>query len=189
MTKYEKKEGIFEVLCYNDGMEVIMEKKKIENIKTAAIIILALVIVFGGSYLASEIKNYQDIIAISDIKDPDGEADLIDTSIDEYLSLKDGEEKSIIYVARPTCSYCQQQEPIMKNLAYLYDLEIHYLNTDELDEDGFQKLADSYEYFSGQWGTPVTLIVQNGEVIDEADGYTSKEDMLAMFKENGLVEE
>ena len=34
-----------------------MSKKTIEQIKTAAIIVLALIVVFGGSYYASELKN------------------------------------------------------------------------------------------------------------------------------------
>ena len=38
--------------------------------------------------------------------------------IDKYLSLKKGNDKSIIYISRPTCHYCQQEDPIIKNIVY-----------------------------------------------------------------------
>ena len=163
---------------------LIMEKRKIENIKTIAIIVLALIVVFGGSYFASELKNCE--VPSSEESEPE---ELAEIGIDEYLSYLNGSEKEIIYVGRPGCTYCQQQKPIMEDIQANYDVDIHYLNIDNLDSDGLDRLINSDDYFSGQWGTPVTLIVQNGEVVDLRSGLTTEDNMVSFFKDNGLISE
>ena len=83
-----------------------MSKKTIEQIKTAAIIVLALIVVFGGSYYASELKNCDpngtggttestdtnDTAYTSDIPESE-QADLTSIDIDDYLALKAGSDK------------------------------------------------------------------------------------------------
>ena len=113
-----------------------MDNKKKEQIKTVAIIVLLLVIVFGGSYFASEVKsnkntssktttpttNNQKNTTTNGDNDTeiseDKQAELNSIDIDKYLSLKKGSDKSIIYISRPTCHYCQQEDPIIKNIVY-----------------------------------------------------------------------
>lgn len=112
-----------------------MDDKKKEQIKTVAIIVLLLVIVFGGSYFASEVKSnkntssktttttdkQKDTTTDSDDNteiSEDKQAELNSIDIDKYLSLKKGSDKSIIYISRPTCHYCQQEDPIIKNIVY-----------------------------------------------------------------------
>ena len=43
---------------------------------------------------------------------------------------------------------------------------MNYLNTDELTDEGQAKLVSSDDYFNGNWGTPLTLIVQKDEIVD-----------------------
>ena len=78
-------------------------------------------------------------------------AELNNIGIDEYLTLLAGEEPAAIYLARPTCSHCQVQKPIMENLVYKYDVKINYLNTDELDNEGMTKLQSSDDFFNEGW--------------------------------------
>ena len=177
-----------------------MSKKTIEQIKTAAIIVLALIVVFGGSYYASELKNCDpngtggttesidtnDTAYTSDISESE-QADLTSIDIDDYLALKAGSDKAIIYIARPTCSFCQQQEPIMKNIVYEYGITINYLNTDELDNEGLTALVQSDDYFSSGLGTPLTLIVQDDKIVTYKEGLTSKDDLVSLFQEQELI--
>lgn len=117
----------------------------------------------------------------------DKRKELTSISIDEYLEKLKGEEASVIYIGRPTCGHCVAQKPIMENIAFEYDVTINYLNTDELDEDGINKLVSSNDYFSEGFGTPLTLIVRNNEIVDKAVGETSKTDMVNMFKNNSII--
>lgn len=182
-----------------------MDNKKKEQLKTVAIIILVLIIVFGGSYLASEIKSDKntssnktttsdnnntstdsdDSSSISE----DKQAELNSIDIDEYLSLKKGSDKSIIYISRPTCHYCQQEDPIMKNIVYETKITVNYLNTDELDDDGNTKLIKSDDYFSEGYGTPLILVVQKNKIVDKIEGLTSKEDIMSFFKKYDFIKD
>ena len=162
-----------------------MDDKKKEQIKTVAIIVLLLVIVFGGSYFASEVKsnkntsnktttpttnNQKDTTTNGDDDteiSEDKQAELNSIDIDKYLSLKKGSDKSIIYISRPTCHYCQQEDPIIKNIVYETKVTVNYLNTDELDDDGNTKLIKSDDYFSEGYGTPLILVVQKNKIVDK----------------------
>lgn len=110
-------------------------------------------------------------------------------SIDDYLSLIEEDEKNIILVARPTCSYCELFTPILKEAADDMNLVINYVNTDEFSSDDWSKFESSLSYFSEEdWGTPLTLIVQNGEVVADNGGYVDLDTIKAFFKNNGLGE-
>ena len=183
-----------------------MDDKKKEQIKTATIIILLLVIVFGGSYFASEIKSNKNTSSkttttTNDQKDTatdsdndaeiseDKQAELNSIDIDKYLSLKKGSDKSIIYISRPTCHYCQQEDPIIKNIVYETKVTVNYLNTDELDDDGNTKLIKSDDYFSEGYGTPLILVVQKNKIVDKIEGLTSKEDIVSFFKKYDFIKD
>lgn len=183
-----------------------MDDKKKEQIKTATIIILLLVIVFGGSYFASEIKsnkntssktttttNDQTDTATDSDNDAeiseDKQAELNSIDIDKYLSLKKGSDKSIIYISRPTCHYCQQEDPIIKNIVYETNITVNYLNTDELDDEGNSKLIKSDDYFSEGYGTPLILVVQKNKIVDKIEGLTSKEDIVSFFKKYDFIKD
>ena len=180
-----------------------MNSEKKEQIKNATIIILVLVIVFGGSFLASEMKsdksksnntttpNKQENTTTSndDEISEDKQAELNSIDIDKYLSLKKGSDKSIIYISRPTCHYCQQEDPIIKNIVYETKVTVNYLNTDELDDDGNSKLIKSDDYFSEGYGTPLLLVVQKNKIVDKIEGLTSKENIVSFFKKYGFINE
>ena len=178
-----------------------MKKETIEKVKSAIIVVLVLIIVFGASYFTSELKecdnggsttttsstnnNSNDSSDISE----DEQGDLNEIDIDEYLDLLKGDEASIIYVARPTCHYCQEMEPIVKNIVYEYGIEVNYLNTDELDDEGQSKLIQSDDYFSEGYGTPLLLVVKDDEIVDIQEGLNDKDTTVNFFKDNGLIEE
>lgn len=170
-----------------------MSKKNIENLKTGVIIGLVLVIIFGASYFASELKNCKGTSSKTDATDTNSgtneTSNLTDIGIDSYLSLKEGSDKAIIYIARPTCHYCEEQKPIMTGLVSEYGITVNYLNTDELSEEDQAKLIKSDDYFSEGFGTPLTLIVQNDEIIDKKEGLTDKESLVSLFKEHGFISE
>ncbi len=185
-----------------------MRKETVEKVKSATIVVLVLIIVFGASYFASELQECNNggsstttsstdnsssndtTTASSDIPE-DEQGDLNEIDIDEYLDLKKDDESSIIYVARPTCHYCQQMEPIVRNIVYEYGIIVNYLNTDELDDEGQAKFIESDDYFEeeGGYGTPMLIIVKDDEFVDVLEGLTDKDTAVNFFKDNGLIEE
>ena len=151
-----------------------------EKVLGTIIAILSVIIVFGVAYFASELKYCKNDV-------PEKVVELPEIGINEYTTLLNGDTASIVYVARPTCYYCQQQEPIVKDIVGEYDLVFHYLNTDELSSDDMKVLYKSDVELFGengdQFGTPTTLVVKKGKVIDSVVGLTQKDSFLSFLKE------
>lgn len=108
-------------------------------------------------------------------------------NIDEYLNIYNGEERKIVLIARPTCQYCQIADPILKNLAYKYNISINYLNIDNFQEDDAQKFIESNEFFGSNISTPMLLIVSNGKINDMIDGVTDTRHYTEFLKENNFI--
>ena len=183
-----------------------MKKETIEKVKNTTIVVLVLIIVFGASYFTSELQecdnggsstttssadnnSSNDTTSTSSDIPEDEQGDLNDIDIDEYLDLKEGDKASIIYIARPTCHYCQQMEPIIRNIVYEYDVKVNYLNTDELDDEGQSKLIKSDDYFSEGYGTPLLLVVKDDKIVDIQEGLSDKDTTVKFLKDNGFIRE
>jgi thiol-disulfide isomerase/thioredoxin len=184
-----------------------MDKDKIKN---GIIVGLILIIVFGTSFFASELQNRKAcedaknsaegavteqgniIIEAENEANSISEAEMKDhknISVAEYISLKESSKASIIYIARPTCSYCLVADPILKNIAYKYNLTINYINTDEISDDEALALVKSDGYFSEGYGTPLLLIVKNNQIINVSEGLNIGSHYINFFKENGVINE
>ncbi len=205
-----KKDEIKEVDTIKEVEEIEVneeiEKEKIDS-KKVALIVVGLIIFFGlifylstlsgkGQYQepVSENENYDmtDVGAESSSISEDEMKDLKEISVDDYLSLKESDEKySVIYIGRPTCSHCTVQLPIMKHMAYKYNIEINYLNTDNFDSEGKDatKLQKSDDYFSEGWGTPLVLIVKDDEIVEYSEGETSIARLTELFKKYEIISE
>ena len=109
-------------------------------------------------------------------------------SIDDYIDLYNEGEKKIVLLSRPTCGYCQIATPILENIIYETGIEINYINSDELGDDGNAKLVSSSEYFNDGFGTPLLLVIGDGEIKDTVEGLTSKDNYIEFFKKNDFLE-
>lgn len=154
-----------------------------EKVQGIIIVILLLIIAFGGSYFASEVKKCGDNTETKAVE-------LTSISYKEYKEIKKQDELSIIYIARPGCSFCQQQQPIVKQIMQEYDITVNYLNTDDMTQDEADELINSYDVFEGgkNFGTPTILLVQKNKIIDSVIGYTEKTSLLSFFEEHKIIE-
>ena len=152
-------------------------------------IILVVAIVIGVAIGVSNIKkgdtNSDNNVETTELE----KAGFNEVTLSEYLDLVKSSEKSIILVARPTCGYCQQFTPILKQAMEDMNLTINYIDTDKFSEDDWTPFTESLDYLkSEQWGTPLTLIVQNGEAIAENNGYVELDTIKEFFTNNGFGE-
>ncbi len=104
-----------------------------------------------------------------------------------YIEYYASDEDILVLLARPTCHYCQIAEPILKNLAYKYDIEINYLNTDDFTEEDNNNLMASDEFFSSGYGTPILLYIKNNSIIDKVDGLTNSDGYIEFLRTNGFI--
>ncbi len=167
------------------------DKELVCNILKVFGIALAVAIVVGIAVGVSNIKkdnsgsndnNQTENVALED-------AGFNKVTLDEYLNLVKGSEKSIILVARPTCSYCELFTPILKQAMEDMDLTINYIDTDTFSQEDWTTFNGSLDYLQNEeWGTPLTLIVQNGEVVAENNGYVELDAIKEFFSNNGFGE-
>ncbi|MBQ8892125.1 MAG: hypothetical protein IJ068_04655 [Bacilli bacterium] len=166
----------------NDEVEISFKfnkKKLVQGLGIALVVVAVLGLAF----------------AVSNTTSKDTKAfEFVDITVDDYLEKMKESEKSVIYVARPGCSWCQKESPIIKALGAQYDLTIYYLNTDpfwdsenETYTEAGQKFMASAEQYKDGWGTPNTIIVQNGEIVDGEFSYVEKSALKDLFKRNGFI--
>lgn len=113
--------------------------------------------------------------------------DFTQIDVDKYLEYYAGSENKIVLLARPTCHYCQIAEPIIQNIAYKYDIDINYLNTDNFTDDAQKKFINSNETFKEGYGTPYLMIVANNKIVDSVDGVTDAAHYKEFFKKFGYI--
>ena len=177
MKKEEKKN-----IKKNENIEFTLKFNKEKLLKGIGVVALVLV-VLGLAFAVS--NNSSSSIF-----------EFVQIDVDKYLDLMKEEEKSIIYVARPGCSWCQKETPVIRSIGSEYNLKIYYLNTDgfwnsELEdytEDG-KKFVNSSEKYKEGFGTPNTIIVQNGKIVDGEFGYAEKSALKSLFIRNGFIDE
>lgn len=109
--------------------------------------------------------------------------------MDEYLDIYEDEDMSIVFLGSSSCGYCKVAQPIVENVAYEYDLDIYYLNSGEFSENDKEDFISSNELFSEGYGTPMILIVSDGEIITYLDGLTYHDDYVKFFRDNGFIKE
>lgn len=160
----------------------------IDKLKNVVIIVLSLIIVFGLAFVVPELKNCG---TCSNNK----KAELTNITIKEYREVLASEDVALIYIASPSCGYCAQQEPIMKELVSKYSFEVNYLNTNNVtstEMDEVYKLYGSVqESLYGVDGvrTPTILIVQNGKLLDMQLGNIDLQSLVEMLQKYTTVKE
>lgn len=156
------------------------KQMNVEKLKNVVIIILSLIIVFGIAFVVPELKECGSC--------KEEEKGLTEISAKEYKDLLNGDEVSLIYIASPTCGYCAQQEPIMKQLVNEYDVTVNYLNISGISDSEGDEVYNSYaemqmkNYQLDGVRTPTILLVQKGKVIDMNLGAMSLDNLVKFIE-------
>jgi len=174
-----------------------MDKKKVLTIVGIIIIVIIIVLSFivgpnnkndGISDLSNDpqviITNAQQESAA--VKEEE-KKEFAQIDVATYLDYYRGSELKIILLARPTCQYCQIAEPILQKIAKEYNLDIHYLNTDNFTDDSQADFVQSNEVFADGYGTPYLFLVKDGTIVDSVDGLTDRAHYISFFTVNGFI--
>lgn len=166
----------------------ILEDLQIKEIGTPY-----MVVVSSGKVIATQ-NGYADydetfkFLQNNNIISSESELLLNYINYSEYETLIKSKEKSIIVVGQSTCSYCVNAKLVFNDIVEKNNTEINYLNVSYLSEDEITKFISSFDYFgTDTWGTPVTIIVQKGKIIDMIEGYATEEEYIEFFEENEVL--
>ena len=176
-----------------------MDKKK--TLTIVGIVLLVVLLIIGccigggddnGSSTKKALSNDSKTILANAQKESQSikeeemeELDGID--INTYLDYYNGSSNKLVLIARPTCGYCQVATPILKKLKKDYNIELNYLNTDEMAGEDTAKFTSSDEKFSQGFGTPMLLIVGNGKIVDMVDGLTDTAHYIDFLERNNII--
>ena len=113
--------------------------------------------------------------------------------LNDFKSIKGtfkNKDKEIIVIGQTSCSYCIMFKPVLMSIVDKYNVKINYMNYNEIKEqEELGKYLEQYEQFKGDWGTPMTLIVQNEKIIDVFNGYGTETNYIKFLEKNGFIEE
>ena len=126
------------------------------------------------------------------------EEDITFIDYEQYTKLIKSKATNIIVVGQTSCSHCIAFKPAINSVAGDYNITINYLNLTEMSQDEstkFFKSLEDIEYNDpdflkdGSFGTPLTLIVENGKVISYFSGQRTISQLVRELKKVGLIEE
>ncbi|WP_205401940.1 thioredoxin fold domain-containing protein [Streptococcus lutetiensis] len=82
---------------------------------------------------------------------------------DVYSMFTEDGKEHVIYFGRPTCYYCRQFSPELKDFNTLMNNRLEYYNTDSQD---FDEAAVEFVFVTiGIPGTPTIIRLQNGQIV------------------------
>lgn len=179
----------------------IVEKLEIEG-KTPTTVIVQNGKVIDVKEGYTEGRYYVDFFVNNELLPEDAiyseEANLTFIDYEEYEDLISEDETHIVVIGQTTCSHCIAIKPALNKVAGEYDLTINYLNLTEMSEEeynNFSKSLQEIEYNDpdfvekGSFGTPLTLIIENGKVKDYISGQRTNSQLVREFKKAGLISE
>ena len=126
------------------------------------------------------------------------EKSLTFVNYDEYKSLIRSDDTHIIVIGQTSCNHCIAIKPALNSVAEDYNLTINYLNLTELTEEESDKFFESLKKIEyndpdfledGSFGTPLTLIVEDGKVDRYISGSRTISQLVREFTKAGLIKE
>ena len=105
--------------------------------------------------------------------------------VKEFNKIYEKDEKSVIYYASPTCGYCALLSPILDTISEDYDMDYYYLDSTKLSNKERKEVLKKLDI--AQHATPITVIVEDGEVVDKVEGYVPASEYVEFFKKNKMI--
>ncbi len=113
-----------------------------------------------------------------------GYTELTYAALEEKLNNK---ESFVFVIGSQTCSACQDYKPILKEVVVKNDIEIYYMEIQDLTNEEANDLYSKFVYSA----TPTTIFIQNGEetsTYDRIVGLPKYDNLVAKLKVLGYKE-
>lgn len=103
----------------------------------------------------------------------------------EFLSAFEGEKNTLVYIGRPTCSFCNLLTPSLEDMKTRYNFNYIYINNDKMARKYMLKTMNKLGLTS--IGTPYLAIVSNGKIIDTQDEYFDYDMAFDFLQKNEII--
>lgn len=163
------------------------EEKKI-NVINIAIILVIIVIVGALAIIVSKDKGNSANIGNH----------ITEISYSEYKEKIKSSEYTIVLLASPTCSHCQDYKPFVNGVADEYGFEVSYLNVNSKDltnkeyielHDNVKATKDQFDQYGNPViPTPTTIILKDGREVASILGDIGYNGLKDFLSKNGVIE-
>ena len=122
------------------------------------------------------------------------------SAYEEYEKILDNDFDNLIVFGREGCHFCEMYQPVLKEVANLYKIEIVYIDMASLSSEDYKKVIESALSIPAKctknreesdigrgFGTPLSLFVRNKMTYDCIRGYKDKTDLIKDLKKIGYV--
>lgn len=183
----------------SEQRKAVLEKLDIEGSTPTT------VVVRNGKILNTQVgylegTEYVEFFKESGVLDDDAvykdEANLTFIDYEEYKELINKSEKTVIAIGQTGCSHCIATKPVLNRIAKKYNIRINYLNLTNLTEEDNNNLItglkdlnynDSDYIENGSIGTPLTLVIEDGKVLNYINGETTNSKFVRLFEKTGVI--
>ncbi len=105
-----------------------------------------------------------------------------------YKKVVKSDDAGILVLGQTTCGHCAKVKPILSKISKEKNIVVNYLDLTKLSQEEREKLSKYLPFLDEiDWGTPLTLIVKNGEVLDYVNGALDYDGYVKLFKKNDFI--
>jgi len=129
------------------------------------------------------------IIAVAKSSSKADQEYLKELNYNQYVEKQESGETFALVVESATCSHCQNFMPVVKKFANANEINIYYIDLNELSQDEYTKFTSSNTFFeeNKEWGTPTTIILTGKTASDSLVGETTEAALKEFFQKNELM--
>lgn len=114
----------------------------------------------------------------------------------KYVSLYNGDEKSVVVFARKDCSHCKDYMPLLNRISSEKKIVINYFDVSLLTDEDYDNAWKSIPNFKNILDeennpvipTPITVILQKGNLVGYLEGDVPEEILTKFLTENGIID-
>ena len=181
-----------------------LKKGQIEKLKTITIVVLSIIVFFGGVYVISEkgikcsdscVKNSgpgqeQDnpLLEEGQVLPNHGENTkrLTEVSFDGLKDLLKSKDTKMVFLGTDECIWCVHQKPVLEDLMTNKELDVYYLDTSKLEDKHFDELGKLHNDLE-RFGTPTFIFIKDGKVENVSTGARSTSGLIEIMVANGIL--
>lgn len=131
-------------------------------------------------------KDINPLLAEDEELDETKMKELTEINYSDYeKALKSKKETTVIYLVSDSSYWNQYETPILKSVAYQYDLDVKYLNYDNLTEEQVSAITKLNDKITKE--TPALLIVNNKKLVASQTTPLSTSGMVSFLTENEII--
>lgn len=169
-------------------LDKILEKLGLTSVGTPYLAIVSNGKVVDTQNGYADYDQVFDLLQRNNIISKDAKLLLNYIGYDEYAKIIKSKTPEVVVVGQSTCQYCIKAKVILNNIvANNKDLKINYLNISYFTQEDYTNFISSFEYLQSNWGTPLTLIIKDGKIVDKLEQLASEEEYIKFFKDNGVL--